>query len=178
MALPTVAVDDAITADTMNGLIRHVNGTPSRAIFTSSGSWTIPEGVQKFKVTLAGGGGTGGANTEVGGSEGEYTVVYGGPGGSGPMISAIFNAGGAGSAVTVTVGGVGAASSVLGLISNGGSNGGTYGSAGGHGAATFPPGQPAIFHTNMLYGPAVGVGYGQGGGPAAAGQPGIVIIEW
>lgn len=178
MALPTVAVDDAITADTMNGLIRHVNGTPSRAIFTTSGSWTIPEGVQKFKVTLAGGGGPGGANTDVHGGEGEYSVSPGGVGGFGPMISAIFNAGGPGSSVTVTVGIPGAASSVLGLISNGGSAGGLHGAAGGHGAATFPPGQPAIFHKNMLYGPAVGVGYGQGGGPAAAGQPGIVIIEW
>lgn len=186
MPIPTVAVDDPILADTMNALIQNANGSPYRAVFTASGSWTIPVGVQKYKVTVAGGGGSGGTTTSTSVGEGEYVTNPGGPGGTAPMISGVFNAGGAGSVVTFTVGaagvfsgsGNGGSTSCSGLVSGGGNRGGTGGGSGANGAATFPPGFPAVYHFNGLFGKGVGEWYGLGGSANSDGMPGAVIIEW
>ena len=175
MPIPAVAVDDPILADTMNSLIQNVNGSPYRAVFTASGSWTVPPGVQKYKVTLAGAGGAGGISVATGSSEGDYSINIGGPGGSAPMISAIFNAGAPGTTVSFTVG---ATSSCNGLISTGGGAGGGSGASGSHGSATFPPGAPAVYHFNGMIGPAVNAGYGQGGAADSPGTSGAVIFEW
>ena len=175
MPIPAVAVDEPILADTMNSLIQNVNGSPYRAVFTASGSWTVPPGVQKYKVTLAGAGGAGGTTVTVGGSEGEFTVVYGGSGGSAPMISAVFNAGAPGTTVSFTVE---STTSCNGLVSTGGGVGGGGGSPGTHGSATFPPGMPAMYHFNGLFGGSPFIGYGQGGPADSSGGPGAVIIEW
>lgn len=175
MPIPAVAVDDPILADTMNSLIQNVNGSPYRAVFTASGSWTVPPGVQKYKVTLAGTGGTGGTSVTTGGSEGEYYINVGGPGGSAPMISAIFNAGAPGTTVSFTVG---STTSCNGLVSTAGGNGGGSGTPGGSGSATFPPGVPAVYHFNGIFCGSVGIGYGQGGPADSAGGPGAIIFEW
>lgn len=101
----------------------------NHALFTSSGSWTVPAGVTRVRATVVGGGGggvsNGSENTAPGGlggvAYGEYTVT---PGAS----------------ITVTVGAGGAAGILVASSSAGGSSSfGAFASATGGGAAISSP---------------------------------------
>lgn len=179
MTLETVAVDDPVLASTMQQVIANVNGSPGRAIYTSNGTWSVPNGVHKFKVTLCGGGGVGGFDTTGGGGEDSY-VVPGLPGGNGPMISAVIAGVELGTTFAITIG-AGSGSGTGGTTSFGtlmSSSGG--GPDGAPGSATFPAGAPNIYHANSIFCiNAAGVPYGSGGARGrGAGANGIVVIEW
>lgn len=189
MTLPSVAVDEPITASNMNQLITHVNGSPNRTIFTSNGTWVQPDGCHRFKITLCGGGGAPGR-------------FYGNRGGDSPMVSYIHSGSDIGSSFVITVGGAGVIGTPSGSDSTAGgtssfgtllsSTGGTQGSSNGtsvgsRGSASFPPGAPQVYHANdlFLYGHQP-VPYGHGGnGVSDLGvvtsddlTPGIVVVEW
>lgn len=76
-------------------------GFSNLVVFTTSGTWTVPSGVTKAKVTVVGGGGGGSA-----GSSGSQT---GGAGGGGGAAIKIFTGLSGGGTLTVTVGNGGAA---------------------------------------------------------------------
>ena len=79
--------------------------------FTSSGTFTIPAGITKCKVTVVGGGGNGGSRQNGGTSPNTWN--FGGPGGSGGGAAIKWLSGlTPGNTLTVTVGGAGGASSV------------------------------------------------------------------
>lgn len=201
MAIPNVSVGQAVTADTMNELITNVNSSPQRVVFLADGNWSVPAGVHRFKVTLVGGGGGGSTGTMGGGGEDSYDAP-GTPGGSALMVSAYFRQFEPGTTFPVTVG-AGGAGGVIGVNGGDGGTGGesafstTFSSSGGpgggagptHGSATWPAGQPHIYHVNEMYIHSISegeyVGYGRGGkagfglgSPGSQGRPGIVIIEW
>lgn len=196
MTIDAVAVGDPVSASKTNQLIDNVNGSPNRVVFVVNGSWSVPSGCHRFKVTLCGGGGAGGSATTFGGGE-DSTIIPGQPGGDGPMISAIIAGQEIGSTFAIVVGaggtsGSGGTSSFGTLMSStGGAAGGSgaYADKGSPGTATFPLGAPSIFHTNELFGHGYEVnelrGYGRGGrggdsgfGSGYDGRPGIVVIEW
>lgn len=180
MTLETVAVDDPVLASTMQQVIAHVNGSPGRAVYVANGTWSVPNGVHKFKVTLCGGGGRSGANVVGGGGEDSY-VVPGANGGSAPMISAIFEGVELGTTFAITIGaggtsGAGGTTSFGTLMSSSGG-----GAGGGSGTATFPAGAPNVYHANEIFCfSSAGVGYGRGGpsGDLLPGYSGIVVVEW
>lgn len=197
-----VAVDDPITAETMNALIDSVNGSPNRVVLLADTVWAVPAGVQRFKVTLCGGGGRGG-NAGLWAYSEYFIITAGGEGGDAPMISAIFSGVEEGQSFPVTVGDggsgptpvAGTATSFGLLVSGGGAAGGAgpnssqaSGVKGNPGTASFPPGAPSMFHGNELFGYTYvnkeirGYGRGGAGDPggsgALPGHPGIVVIEW
>ena len=108
-------------------------GFSSIQSYTSSGSFTVPAGVTRVKVTVIGGGGAGGSNT----------VAPGGGGGAGGTSVAILNSMSPGTVIPVTVGTGGTASSGNTGGSGGTSSFGTYVSAtgglGGIGGTTYGP---------------------------------------
>lgn len=201
MPIETVAVDEAIRASTQNKLIANANGSPGRAIFTSNGSWSVPAGVYRFKVYLAGGGGAGGDAWEYFGSgvDGGGYRGEGGRGGNGPLCSRIFSGYEPGTTFLITIGAgavpagpfgvpaaTPAAASTFGtvLTSNPGGNGtgGTVANP-SQGAQGSHNGQ--IVHTNQLFLASQNNGYGEGGQGGNAthpngfnGNPGICVIEW
>jgi len=106
-----------------------VSAVTTIVTFTSSGTWTVPAGVTRAKVTVVGGGGGAGGS---GGGCGAYGGEGGGGGGCGIKIVTGLTPGGT---VSVTVGGGGSAGNSSGI--NGGSGGtssfGAYVSASGGG---------------------------------------------
>ena len=101
--------------------------------FTSSGSFTVPAGVTRVRVTVTGGGGAGGSNT----------VAPAGGGGAGGTALAILSSLTPGSIIPITVGAGGTASSGNTGGVGGTSSFGTYvsatGGAGGIGGTTYGP---------------------------------------
>jgi hypothetical protein len=94
-------------------------GFGNMQVFTSSGTFNVPAGITKAKVTVVGGGGNGG--------------TYGGGGGGGAAIEVVTGLT-PGGTVTVTVGGAGGTSSFGAFCSaTGGANGSS--SANGNGGA-------------------------------------------
>lgn len=199
MTINAVAPDDPVEAGTVNQLIDNVNGSPNRVYFTASGTWTVPSGCHRFKVTVVGGGGYGGDGASTGGVDSVF--LPGGRGGEAPMISLIVAGADVGTSYGITVGAGGSyasptgGSSVFGtlLTSTGGGVGGTgyIGGAarGSVGTPTFPSGAPSAIHINTLHGYDYLFntlrGYGEGGsgmshdgGPRGDGAPGLVLIEW
>lgn len=111
------------------------SGFTNMTVFTSSGTWTVPSGVTKAKVTVVGGGGSFGSS---GGSG--CTITSGGAGGGGGAAIKVVT--GLSGSVTVTVGGAAGTSSFGAYCSaTGGGNGGnggvyTNGSPGGGGTGS------------------------------------------
>ena len=177
------------------------------AMYTASGSFTVPAGVKKMSVELIGGGGGGGGGGAYSGGGGGASkpvtaIVNVTPG---TVLSVVVGGGGVGgTVVTSTVGNntkgnagtAGGSSSFAGLASVGG--GGGYGgtTTGGVYTATHCPGNSG---TSSTYGSGgVGksdgsnnaTGYGAGGSaggygtfpascfPGGNGSPGFVKISW
>ena len=103
----------AISGANLTGLAG--GGFASMQVFTSSGTWTRPSGVKIIKVTVVGGGGSGGI------ANGLYSDGGDGGGGAGCAIEVIDVSTGP-SSVSVTVG---SGASGNGGYNNGGSTGGT-----------------------------------------------------
>jgi len=173
------------------------------AVFTSSGTWTVPQGVTKILVSGCGGGAGGG-----GSSYSSSSSYYGGTGGGagqstikqaisvipGHSLSITIGAGGSGGAAGGNAGSAGGNTSIIdstssttllslngGLVSYSFGLGITtaYGGWGGSGESG-PFGQGGASSNSAS-------GYGSGGGGAAGvssslpggnGAPGIIIIEW
>lgn len=191
MTLNTVAADDPIEASLQNQLIAKVNSSPGAAVFTSSGTWVVPAGVHKFRVSLCGGGGAAGAAGSTGSPD--FDATPGGPGGDGGARRIWVSGVDLGSSFAVTVGAAGSASAFGSLltVAGGGVGGsdsliqGVPGSKGTYGGVT----------GGTMSGTSLGIGnealaiwgaphgipqaYGQGGPlQGDAGAPGIVIVEW
>ena len=126
-------------------------GFSNLQVFTSSGTFTIPSGITKVKVTVVGGGGGGG------GSDGNINGSGGGGGGAAIEIISGLTPGGTVS-VTVGAGGTG--------VSNGAGNTGGTSSFGAYCSATGGSGSGA--QANL----AGSGGVGSGGNLNIAGQPG------
>lgn len=50
MTLSTVAVDDPILASREQQIIANINASPGRQVFTSNGTFSVPNGIHKFRV--------------------------------------------------------------------------------------------------------------------------------
>ena len=200
MTINSVAVGEAVLDSTMNQLITNVNGSPNRAVITVSTTWSIPNGVHQFKVTVCGGGGCGNPGATGGGGEGSFPCL-GGPGGISPYASVIVSGQDIGSSFSVTIG-VGGNPNVGGSSSFGTLLSMTGGAVGGTPNTTVPSyiglkGSPGIVGGTLAasaikhaYGPIydyvnnIPRNYGEGGpgvypgDPISPGAPGVVIIEW
>ena len=179
MTLSTVAVGDPILASREQQIIAHVNASPGRQIFTSNGTFSVPNGVHKFRVYLAAGGAGGYPDSAGGGGE-ESHVIPGIAGNSAHLSSAEFVGVDIGTSFAITIGaggvGVGAAG---GTTSFGSTYSATGATSGSKGTVTFPSSPNAMYHTNGLYMNSGGWAYGQGGsGGSVNGYQGIVVVEW
>jgi len=169
-------------------------GSSGFQVFTSSGTFTVPEGVTQIIVEVVGGGGGGGA-----GSGYENYAGGGGGGGygkgyfsvlSGETYSVVVGSGGIGAVYTsgYTAGAAGGSSSFGSLISaTGGAGGGAALNANGLGGTSsamfFGVGQTGSTHVTVLSGhPSSTIyGYGGAGGHSSSnknGYNGVVIVYW
>lgn len=177
------------------------------ALYTSSGTWTVPAGVTAVEVEVVGGGGAGG-NTTTGGSGPNSYYKYGGTGGGGAWITAFVSELTPGAAITITVGLGGAGissngesgrtSSFGGYVTCTGGAGGTGGASGGScgaiGTASVSATAVAIglqyerasksstTSTAKAYTPLSGYAAGAGGGVSTTsgygGVSGKILIKW
>ena len=121
-------------------------------VFTSSGTFTVPDGVTRVKVTVAGGGGNGGnarANFQPSPRGGGVTSAAGGGGGGGGIAIKFVTGLTPGGTVSVTVGGAAGTSSF-----------GAFVSATGGGSAAAANGVPGGGGTSFTAGGAGGTGSG------------------
>jgi hypothetical protein len=190
MTLLTVAPDEAIQASLMNQIIANINGSPGLAIFTSTGTWAVPSGVHRFRVSLCGGGGSSGPMLTVGSGIDAYSIP-GYSGGNSIARRVIVTGADIGTSYSITVGGPGGTSSFGTLLSISGGGDGTTsgkGSVGGVAGGSLAASSIAISNQSIaIYDSPRNEprGYGEGGPPLLltaespyAGAPGIVIIEW
>lgn len=177
--------------------------TPSRQIFTESGTWTKPEGVTRVKVTAVGSGG-GGGNLRAGGAGGtgekwidvsnissvDITVGAGGArnrDGETSSFGSHCSASGGISGHTTALGGVGQGCDIN---MSGGAGGANFQHAnfdhgGTGGSSTHGGGGRGSIRGNSYGNPTPGQNFGGGGGsgrgynhnPYFVGGPGIVIVE-
>jgi hypothetical protein len=177
-------------------------------VFTSSGTWTVPQGVTKILVSGCGGGAGGGGSYYssstnywggVGGCAGQSTIKQSISVTPGHTLSITIGAGGSGGASGNNYGSVGGNTTIVDSTSSttllsltGGNNYYSFGQgsnvsyAGWSGCGESGPfGQGAFSAYNTTGNNAIG--YGSGGGGAGtgsasyaggAGAPGIIIIEW
>jgi hypothetical protein len=121
-------------------------------VFTSSGTFTVPAGVTRAKVTVAGGGGSGGnarGNFQPSPRGGFTTPAYGGGGGGGGVAIKFVTGLTPGGTVSVTVGGASGTSSF-----------GAFVSATGGGTSATAQGSP---NTALAYTTGGAGGTGSGG---------------
>lgn len=198
-----ISVSGATGAVTVTNTVAPFAGISSQ-IFTSSGTFTIPSGITKLKVSVAGGGG---------GGTGQTSYFDGSGGFNDPATAGTF----AGAAIkyltgltpsatlTITIGGGGSAGGSGGTSSTGGAGGtssvasGTQAistiSATGGGSSTFSAGifsgggggtssgGDISYFARTNQGPSLfsylnGTGRGGGGNGSAAGTAGLVLIEF
>jgi hypothetical protein len=183
MTITSVAIDDPIQAVTMNELIANINDSPYRLIATVNGNWQVPAGCHKFKVTLCGGGGYGNFAADGGSGEGSY-IIPGAPGGSSPMVSAVFSGYDIGTTFVMTVGAAAAPNGTGGTTSFGTVLISTGASSVANGSITTAP-AGALRHLNTTIMTLAGVAYGSGGpgdspGYTARGPggSGVIVIEF
>lgn len=194
---------DSIVFDSTGVVSGVATGFGNVQVFTASGTFTVPAGITKVKVTVVGGGG--GGTTAGAGCGYWYCGTGGGGGGSTQKIVSGLTPGGT---IAVTVGAAGPAAGSGGTSSfgahcsaTGGGPGTTGVGTGGHinltgGPATLGGGFRLYTHqaafgggsllAQISIGRAVGNGYGGGGGGGtdgagvvgAAGAAGVVIVEY
>lgn len=120
---PTPSNSDASTRIATTAFVHSVMSnkeTPNMQLFTSSGTFTVPSGVTRVKVTCVGGGGGGGGwyyNAE------EY--YHGGGGGGSGLSEAVVSSLTGGSTISVTVGNGGTAGVGSYSAATAGGNGGS-----------------------------------------------------
>jgi hypothetical protein len=179
-------------------------GFSNMDVFTSSGTWTVPSGVVKCKVTVTGGGAGGGGSNYSGGGAGSTAIKILTLSGSSATVT--VGAGGAGASngndstfvygATTVTGGKGwstlanqaSSPSATGGDINilGGSGMGPYGStsgSGGNGGASYWGGGGTSESSFGRGGAGKAYGSGGGGGGSSdntggAGASGIVVIEY
>ena len=178
-------------------------GFSNLAVFTSSGTWTVPSGVTKCKVTVTGGGGGGyttGGNAggtaikivSLSGGSATITIGAGGVGTTGGTSSFVYSAttvsatggGGGGYETPSTTIGAGSGGDIN--INGGIAQGYCYpsGGAGGIGGASYwggGGGGSRYGSTPWVTGQAYGSGggsYGYNGGVSGDGKAGIIVIEY
>jgi hypothetical protein len=136
-------------------------GFSNQVAFSSSGTWTVPNGVTRCRVRVWGAGGGGGGSNGTNG---------GGGGGGGGYAESVVTGLTAGASHTITVGTAGTAGNSSG--GNGGSGGtssfdssvvasGGGGGTGGAGSAPYPGGTPGSGSAGTIQ---MGGGHGNGGG--------------
>lgn len=173
MTIDAVAVDDPVQASTMNQLILGANGSPGRAIIVANGTWSVPDGVHKFKVTL-GAGGTGGSFDTMGGGGEDSYIIPGSAGPAGLMASSCVAGVEPGTSYSITIGSGGAAGSGAG----GTTSFGTLMSVSAS-AASFAAGSTSnAYHAYPPIANSAGTPYSGGGAANGAGHQGFVLIEW
>lgn len=167
MIIANVAVDEPAKASTTNAVINHANAANGRAIYTSNSAWSVPNGVHRATVYIAGCGGTGFSS--------EISPDY--PGGMSPLVSKVISDLVEGESYNV----------VIGTTSNSGdsifgvdlvrSNRGGDSEGAGVGAAGTHNGE--IVHNNSMFIADINsqVGYGSNNG-IYAGVQGICVIVW
>lgn len=144
--------------------------------FNSSGTFNVPVGAKKLRITAAGAGG-GGASGNFSDSEGTiYNFSYGPAGGNGQGKTAIVSVSSNSYSVVVGAGGAPAA-----YVNGTGANGGYSSCAGvtGAGGGGSNRSNPGVSYSGGASGGAGGYGHpGYGGWLGSAGANGWVIIEW
>jgi hypothetical protein len=193
------AANYALTANLPSG------GFSNMQVFTSSGTFTVPTGITKVKVTVVGGGG-GGQGFSVGGgaggtsSFGAHCSATGGNGtapGNNGTLSPFQGTPGIGSGGNINIRGMGAAGEYSGFsiflgagrrafptlapVANSGAGG--YGGEEESSLLGGPAGGAAIkIISGLTPGSTVSVTVGSGGtagnSGAVAGAAGIVVVEW
>jgi len=169
-------------------------GFGNMVVFTSGGTWTVPTGITKCKVTVTGGGG--GSSPYSGGAAGGTAIAYVTLSGS----SATITIGGAGAGGSSSGSAGGSSSFVYGAttLSGGGGSGGSNnsqasGGSGSGGTINIQGGSGTYLNGYGVAGSSVWGGgsnsnstYGAGGLPLYAfgsptsnnGAPGVVVIEY
>lgn len=145
-----MTVAGSLTAGTLVG-----GGFSNLQVFTSSGTWTVPAGVTKAKVTVIGGGGGGGGCGSASGNN-RYGNGGGGGGGSIEVVTGLTP----GASVTVTVGAGGTAASNANGGSGGTSSFGAFLSATGGAGGTIVTFNGPGGGVPTQYGAAAGTGSG------------------
>jgi hypothetical protein len=177
-------------------------GFSNLVVFTASGSWTVPAGITKAKVTVTGGGGgvTGAVNGSASGAAGGTAIKIVSLSGSSATIT--IGAGGASgtdggnstfvySATTVT--GNGGVGSAAGTFLGGSASGGDINDPGGDGGSSHASGFAGVNGGASFWGSGGrGSGNGQGAGGRAfgsgagncgntfnsSGAAGVIVIEY
>lgn len=169
-----------------------LHGLGGLHVFTSSGTFTVPDGITAVEVQMVGGGG-GSANSSPSGGSGGYTLkqIFG----LTPGAAITVTVGTAGTAGTGSAnGGTGGTSSFGSYCSASGGGGTTYGAAGGTGGVGSggdlnidgQAGGDGVGTASMLGGGTRNEGgkYGGGAGTAGSGHDGyhggdgVVIVRW
>ena len=165
---------------------------PIMQVIVSSGTFTVPAGVDKIKVTVVGGGGNG-ASAGGGGGGGGTCIIYatgltaggtvavtvGAAGGTSSFGTYCTATGGISSAgINGGAGGIGTGSgTAINFTGSGGGGGGT-----GSGFSVYGVGGSSSLggggYGNINAAGGAGGNYGGGGGGGAAGSQGIVILEY
>jgi hypothetical protein len=170
MAIEAVSVDNPVKASTMNQIISNVNVSNNRAIFTANGTWSVPVGVHRFKVTLCN---IGAASTGLV-TVGDGFQIDGPQGAHSPMASKIFSGIDEGTSYAITFTGDKTSFGADALYSRGGAVGWLHNGDIVLGNKTFMADAVLGFGEG---GPAAKTQGGSitGGGP---GGPGVCVIEW
>lgn len=184
MTLSTVAVNDPVLASTHQQIIAKVNASPGRQVFLANGTFSVPTGIHKFRVFIAGGGQGGYDVVTMGMGEDSY-LVDGAAGNDSFLVSADYSGVDIGTSFAVVVGAGGAIHEGAGGTSSFGAFSITGASGAGRGTVTPPGGSTPMYHMNGLYCNNTGIPYGTGGNGGTAaldvalpGTQGIVVVEW
>lgn len=196
-SIPTIVVNSRGQVTSVTSSSVSAGGPQGMQVFTSSGTFTVPSGVTKLKLTCVGGGGGGGGYSQRGSyfgsggsgggggaSEGVLTVT------SGQTISVTIGAGGGaggslGSGGTAGSGASGG-STIFDVITagGGGGGGGGYSASNGYlngGAGSLGGASGGSLNLSGMYGSSTSLAigsYGSGGGQTSNGVSGIAIVEW
>lgn len=162
-------------------------------VFTSNGTFVVPENVEAIKVTVVGGGGGSSGGSSFGGTGGTttFTGYVSATGGGGGTYGALSNAGGTATSANMTLTGRRGyglfAGDAIGWGAGGESDAPSTGyGAGGTGPSSLNGGAGAgvgvRYITGLITGSTISVTIGGGGSAGSAGGvvglAGICVVEW